>query len=142
MARLQFVVDEHIKELLDAEAREKGTTISNIVRELVNGHYGINDSVSQQLSRKETDALIFAEIEHYVKSMSIGDEFDLLMASKTFAALPMVVNGKRNTHRANIGLKFLRAVGKPPFDNLEADNEKLSANDAKLYRKILAEDNS
>ena len=66
----------------------------------------------------ETD-IVFKEIEEYISTLNINDEFELYDASETFRNIPMTKEGKPNVNRAKLGRLFGQSIGKKPFENVE-----------------------
>ena len=59
------------------------------------------------------------EIEKYILTLNINDEFELYDASETFRNIPMTKEGKPNVNRAKLGRLFGQSIGKKPFENVE-----------------------
>ena len=63
--------------------------------------------------------IVFKEIEEYISTLNINDEFELYDASETFRNIPMTKEGKPNVNRAKLGRLFGQSIGKKPFENVE-----------------------
>lgn len=63
--------------------------------------------------------VVFKEIEEYISTLNINDEFELYDASETFRNIPMTKEGKPNVNRAKLGRLFGQSIGKKPFENVE-----------------------
>lgn len=140
MERIQFYPSTQLKELLETEAKAKNISISSLVVELLQEHYKITPKPVIVLS----DAIdkVLDEVEEYVKSISVGESFDLLTASKTFKNAEMTVEGKPATNRATLGKVFASKIGVQPFGNVEFSYKsdgvtiERSKNKATMYKKV------
>ena len=83
------------------------------------------DAVLQKYKNSETldyialKDIVFKEIEEYISTLNINDEFELYDASETFRNIPMTKEGKPNVNRAKLGRLFGQSIGKKPFENVE-----------------------
>lgn len=140
MERIQFYPSTQLKALLEAEAKEKNISISGLVVELLQEHYGITPKPSFTLS--DAISKVLNEVEEYVKTISVGEYFDLLTASHTFRHIEMTVKGKPATNRATVGKIFASKIGTEPFENvqfaykLDGVTIQHSENKATMYKKI------
>lgn len=140
MERIQFYPSIQLKELLETEAKEKNISISSLVVELLQDHYDIAPKPSIML--KDAIPKVLNEIEEYVKTIPVGECFDLLTASNTFKCIEMTAKGKPSTNRATIGKKFASKIGSEPFKNVQRAYKsdgvtiKRSVNNATMYKKI------
>lgn len=133
MQRIQFYPDEKLASLLSEEAQKKGVSVSALVTDLLEEHYGLKQSSLSIISLTNT---VLDEVEAYIQANS-AQPFDLLTASATYRDIPMV-NGKQpNALRASIGRSFASKIGKPPFANVQKYRKNgkliLSENNALMY---------
>lgn len=140
MERIQFYPSIQLKELLETEAKEKNISISSLVVELLQEYYDIAPKPS--ITLKDAIPKVLNEVEEYVKTIPVGECFDLLTASYTFKCIEMTAKGKPSTNRATIGKIFGAKIGYEPFENIQVAYKsdgvtlKLSVNNAKMYKKI------
>ena len=139
MERIQFYPTMQLKGLLEEEARDKSISVSSLVVELLQEHYGIKPKPTILLADAITKVL--DEVEEYVKTISVGECFDLLTASNTFRYIDMTVQGKPATNRATIGKVFASKIGTEMFPNvqfaykLDGITIERSKNKATMYKK-------
>lgn len=138
MERIQLYPSAALKAALDQDAALKKQSISALVIEILNTHYGLTPQ--NTLSLSETLTLVMNEIEEYIKTLNTNVEFDLLTASVSFKNIEMISSGKPSTNRATIGKSFSKRIGKEPFQNVEICRNpidgkvKKTQNNATMYR--------
>ena len=74
----------------------------------------LNDAKKAGVNVQEVE-----QIEEYISTLNINDEFELYDASETFRNIPMTKEGKPNVNRAKLGRLFGQSIGKKPFENVE-----------------------
>lgn len=139
MKRIQFYPSPILAEMLATDAQTSSVGVSTLVVDLLNHHYRLVPK--NKLSLTQTTVQVLDEVEEYVKTLKINEEFDLLTASETFRKIDMVSAGKPSTNRANIGRSFSKQIGKPRFINVNVayrpDKKiKKSHNNATIYKKM------
>ena len=140
MKRIQFYPNEVLEKILNEEAQKIGVSISTLVVDLLNEHYGLVKK--NTYSESQLTQIIFGELKDYVAKQNSDEEFDLLKASKTFATIEMTFAGKPSTIRAKIGKKFAALVGIPgPFEDVSIAYKtngkvKKNINNATIYQII------
>ena len=117
--RIQFYPSEKLEKKLINEAEQLEVSVSILVNDLLNKHYGLIPATS--LSNSELRKKLFEEISDFVTKQKPGREFDLNGASETFKHIEMVYAGKPSIIRAQIGKEFnTKYVGLvEPFINVE-----------------------
>lgn len=117
--RIQFYPSEELEKKLINEAEQLEVSVSILVNDLLNKHYGLIPATS--LSNLELRKKIFKEISDFVTKQKPGREFDLNVASETFKHIEMVYAGKPSIIKAQIGKEFNnRYVGLvDPFINVK-----------------------
>lgn len=63
--------------------------------------------------------IVFKEIEEYISTLKVDEEFELYDASETFRNIPMTKEGRPSVYRAKLGRLFGQSIGKKPFENVE-----------------------
>ena len=81
--------------------------------------YSYKTKNSETLDYIALKDIVFKEIEEYISTLNINDEFELYDASETFRNIPMTKEGKPNVNRAKLGRLFGQSIGKKPFENVE-----------------------
>lgn len=103
--RIQFYPSEDLEKKLNNEAERFEVSVSTLVNDLLNKHYGLIPATS--LSGSELRKIIFKEISEFVLKQKPGREFDLNEASETYKnKIEMVYAGKPNIIKAQIGKEF------------------------------------
>ncbi len=102
--RIQFYPSQILERKLQEEANKANVTISTLVVDLLNHHYGLVPAQSK--TNVELRKIVFAEISEFIKTRPVGEEFDLNMASKTYEHISMVYAGKPSAIKAQIGREF------------------------------------
>lgn len=115
MKRIQFYPEITLETRLDTEAKELGVSVSTLVADLLNDHYGLIPKNTLSLTQATT--LVLSEVKDYIKNLKPTDEFDLSV-SPTFKSIEMVSAGKPSANRANIGRTFAKKIGKSPFSSV------------------------
>ena len=136
-SRIQFYPNDTLYNRLSKDATCAGVSISAFVVDIINEYYQKKDSSSQYvISFRDLKDKVFDEIQSYVSSHPVGDEFDILEASNTYRNIPMSIDEKPSTIRAQIGKIFSRQIGRSPFENIEYTGKVSSKNNkAAIYRK-------
>ena len=136
--RIQFYPGEELEKRLNYDAEEFNISVSTLVNDLLNKHYGLVPATS--LTNAELRNKIYAEIAVFVDNQEFGREFDLNEASETYRSISMVYAGKPSVVRAQIGKEFNnKYVGLiSPFKKvrqvkLENGNVKRTVNRAAIY---------
>ena len=116
--RIQFYPSENLEKKLTSDAEQLGVSISTLVNDLLNRHYGLIPATS--LSNTELRKIVFEEIADFVRKQIPQKEFDLNEASSTYRNISMVYEGKPSSVKAQIGKEFNnKYVGKiEPFINV------------------------
>lgn len=116
--RIQFYPNQILEQKLQEEANKANVTISTLVVDLLNHHYGLVPEYSK--TNVELRKIVFAEITEFIKTWPAGEEFDLNMASGTYENISMVYAGKPSAIKAQIGREFNgKCVAKiEPFDKV------------------------
>lgn len=117
--RIQFYPSQKLQERLTTEAERFGVSVSTLVIDVLNKHYGLIRPTS--LSNSELRKVIFEEVSEFVKAQNNGNEFDLNEASSTYRDIKMVYDGKPSAIKAQIGKEFNnKYVGRvEPFVQVE-----------------------
>ena len=139
MTRIQFYPSAELERKITEEAQKYNVAPSVLVIQILNERFGLNKTGA--LGEAEITKQVFAEITDYISAANLGDEFDLLSASDTFAKIEMVCNGKPSAVRAKIGKQFAREIGSGVYANVSRaykPNGKLkkSVNNATIYRIV------
>lgn len=137
--RIQFYPSEALETELNIEAERLEVSISILVNDILNKHYGLVPATT--LSNAELRKRIFEEISSFVQEHGKGKEFDLNEASETYKNIEMVYAGKPSAIKAQIGKEFNnKYVGKvEPFitvKQVKLENGKLKktvGNRAAIY---------
>ena len=139
MERLQFYPTPEELSALTADANKRGTSVSALLREIVDKYYSLN--APNNLTEAEIESKVLSEVESYVKAAAKGTQFDLNRASVTYGQISMVNSGsKPSVIRARLGKVFANAIGKTPFESVEVvrlENGKIkrtTSNRAAIYR--------
>ncbi|MCI8660533.1 MAG: hypothetical protein HFG54_09860 [Lachnospiraceae bacterium] len=107
--RIQFYPSDELKDKLNNESNKLGVSISVLVNDILNKHYGLipPDALTDlQIEKKVLD-----EILVYIKDESHMEEFDLNMASDTFSKIDMIYAGKPRILKARLGKTFAKLIG-------------------------------
>lgn len=136
MERIQFYPSEQLKDVLFADAQNRGMSASALVVQILQEYYNLTLKPEKTLT--EVLPKILDEVAMYVDKCHDGEKFDLLSASKTFRDLNMIVEGKPSANRATIGKIFNARLGAEPFENVEVSythvgKRELSTNRATMY---------
>jgi len=102
--RIQFYPSEELEKKLNSEAEQLEVSVSTLVNDLLNKHYGLIPATA--LSNSELRKKIFEEISEFVTKQELGKEFDLNEASETYKHIEMVYAGKPSIVKAQIGKEF------------------------------------
>jgi hypothetical protein len=136
MQRIQFYPSEDLARTLEADAKKKGVSVSTLVTDLLNEHYGFSQKDTPNLT--QLTAIVLEEVEEYLAKSNAPIEFDLNAASETYRKIDMTYGKKPSTVRASIGRSFGSKIGKAPFTNVRLSKttdgkQKLSVNNALVY---------
>lgn len=117
--RVQFYPTTDLEEKLNQESARLGVAISILVVDALNNYYGLKLPNTKTEAALEIEVL--KEIEAFAKDPKNANiEFDLNMASPTYAQISMTYNGKPKIVKARIGRTFAKRVGVvPPFLNVD-----------------------
>lgn len=117
--RIQFYPTTDLETKLKQESERLGIAISILVVDALNDYYGLKLPNTKTEAELETEVL--KEIEAFVKDpKNTNKEFDLNMASPTYAQISMTYNGRPKIVKARIGRTFAKKVGVVlPFLNVE-----------------------
>ena len=135
MNRVQFYTSQALSDILNAEAKAKGVSVSKFVTDLLERYYGLSVSAP---SVTQLTSVVLQEIENFLKAHE-GERviFDLNDASPTYRNIPMAAGLKPSAVRASIGRSFAGKIGKPPFANVKKYQvngvQQLSVNNALIY---------
>ena len=135
MNRVQFYPSQALSDILNAEAKAKGVSVSKFVTDLLERYYGLSVSAP---SVTQLTSVVLQEIENFLKAHE-GERviFDLNDASPTYRNIPMAAGLKPSAVRASIGRSFAGKIGKPPFSNVKKYQvngvQQLSVNNALIY---------
>lgn len=142
MKRVQFYPSETLANILSNESTSKGVSVSQLVVDLLEEHYGLSNN--KVLSITQVTTIVLKEVEEYVEKADGIIEFDLNTASETYRNIDMTCGKKPSTVRASIGRSFGSKIGKTPFTNVRKcivnGNQKLSVNNALVYETFAEED--
>lgn len=97
--------------------KKAGVNVSEIIIRILKKNYKTKNS--ETLDYIALKDIVFKEIEEYISTLNINDEFELYDASETFRNIPMTKEGKPNVNRAKLGRLFGQSIGKKPFENVE-----------------------
>ena len=115
--RCQVYIPEELEEVLLNDAKKAGVNVSEIIIRILRKNYKTkNCETLDYIALKD---IVFKEIEEYISTLNINDEFELYDASETFRNIPMTKEGKPNVNRAKLGRLFGQSIGKKPFENVE-----------------------
>ncbi len=115
--RVQFYTTEDLEKNLTANSLALGVSISVLVTDILNKHYGLIEG--DKLTDIQIEQRVFAEIKQFVKDAPVNNEFDLNQASDTYRKISMVYAGKPHILKARLGRKFAGLVGTGDFVNVE-----------------------
>ncbi|MBD5548315.1 MAG: hypothetical protein HDQ97_13090 [Lachnospiraceae bacterium] len=107
--RIQFYPSDELKDKLNNESNELGVSISVLVNDILNKHYGLVPP--DALTDLEIEKKVLDEILAYIKDESHIEEFDLNMASATFSKIDMIYAGKPRILKARLGKTFAKLIG-------------------------------
>lgn len=135
MQRIQFYPSATLADILDAEAKKNGVSISTFITDLLNDYYGLTKKNTPNITH--LSAIVLREVEDYLKKANSRIEFDLLSASPTYRNIDMTCGKKPSAVRASIGRSFASKIGRAPFANVRKYRvngvQQLSVNNALLY---------
>ena len=137
--RIQFFPSPELEAKLTSEAAVQGVSVSKPVLDALNQHYGlvgVNAEPYEQLQKE-----VLKEVGSYIfNPQNAGTEFDLNLASATYAQIPMTYASRPTTTRARIAKSFNRLVTKGYFNVERAMRKngkpKRTANRATIYRVV------
>lgn len=117
--RIQFYPTTDLETKLKQESQRLGIAISILVVDALNDYYGLKLPNTKTEAELETEVL--RETEAFIKDpKNTNKEFDLNMASPTYAQISMTYNGRPKIVKARIGRTFAKKVGVVlPFLNVE-----------------------
>ena len=115
--RCQVYIPKEREEVLLNDAKKAGVNVSEIIIRILKKNYKTKNS--ETLDYIALKDIVFKEIEEYISTLNINDEFELYDASETFRNIPMTKEGKPNVNRAKLGRLFGQSIGKKPFENVE-----------------------
>ena len=115
--RCQVYIPKELEEVLLNDAKKAGVNVSEIIIRILKKNYKTKNS--ETLDYIALKDIVFKEIEEYISTLNINDEFELYDASETFRNIPMTKEGKPNVNRAKLGRLFGQSIGKKPFENVE-----------------------
>lgn len=115
--RIQFYPSDELETKLLKESTELGVSVSVLVNEVLNKHYGLVPA--NALSDVEIEKKVINEILDYVQKTSYASEFDLNKASPTYCKIDMIYAGKPHILKARLGRCFAKLVGTGDFSNVE-----------------------
>lgn len=135
MNRIQFFPSENLANILNSEAASKGVSVSRLVNDLLEEHFGIASKSNPSIT--QLTGIVLKEVEEYLKQVKTNITFDLNVSS-TYRTISMVNGQKPSTIRASIGRSFKSKIGKAgPFKNVRKciinGKQQLSANNALVY---------
>ena len=110
-------IPKELEEVLLNDAKKAGVNVSEIIIRILKKNYKTKNS--ETLDYIALKDIVFKEIEEYISTLNINDEFELYDASETFRNIPMTKEGKPNVNRAKLGRLFGQSIGKKPFENVE-----------------------
>ena len=113
--RCQVYIPKELEEVLLNDAKKAGVNVSEIIIRILKKNYKTKNS--ETLDYIALKDIVFKEIEEYISTLNINDEFELYDASETFRNIPMTKEGKPNVNRAKLGRLFGQSIGKKPFEN-------------------------
>lgn len=135
MNRIQFYPNTRLANVLSTEAIKKGVSVSQLVTDLLEDHYGLSSNSGLSITLLTTKVL--KEVEDYLSTAAVKTQFDLNTASNTYRNIDMTCGKKPSTVRASIGRSFRSKIGKAPFANVQKcivnGKQKLSVNNALVY---------
>ena len=115
--RVQFYPSFELESKLLKESTELGVSVSVLVNEVLNKHYGLVPA--NALSDVQIEKIVLDEILDYVQKTSDTSEFDLNKASPTYCKIDMIYAGKPHILKARLGKCFAKLVGTGDFSNVE-----------------------
>ncbi len=107
--RIQFYTSDELEDKLNNESEKQGVSISVLVNDILNKHYGLVPP--DTLTDLEIEKKVLDEILVYIKDDSHIEEFDLNMASATFRKIDMIYAGKPRILKARLGKTFAKHIG-------------------------------
>ena len=102
--RCQVYIPKELEEVLLNDAKKAGVNVSEIIIRILKKNYKTKNS--ETLDYIALKDIVFKEIEEYISTLNINDEFELYDASETFRNIPMTKEGKPNVNRAKLGRLF------------------------------------
>lgn len=134
MQRVQFYPSDDLGLLLNEEAVKSGVSVSRLVTEILEKHYGLSKN-TQSIMVLTIDVL--KEIEDFVGQSPSSTVFDIYTASETYRGISMTEGRKPQTIRASIGRSFVAKIGGKRFPNVSKhilnNKQVLSKNNAMMY---------
>ena len=148
MLRKQFFPSERLADMLKQDSKSKGVSESTLIADILSDYYGLN-SVKSTTSMTALVQTVLEEVKAYVKTLAVGDTFDLHSASATYRSIEMAqFKGQQKTPkavRASIGRSFVSKIGTGPFTNVRKATfvdkngnrkQRLSVNNALMYEVV------
>lgn len=137
--RIQFYPSSNLENELNAESTSLGVSVSVLVNDILNKHYGLIPP--DTLTDVQIEQKVFDDLRAYVKKAPINDEFDLNKGSNTYNKIDMVYAGKPRILKATLGKKFAGMLGTGDFTNVEqvlinGKPKRTVGNRAAIYRII------
>ena len=115
--RVQFYPSYELETRLLKESTELGVSVSVLVNEVLNKHYGLVPA--NTLTDIQIEKIVIDEILDYVNKTNNESEFDLNKASPTYCKIDMIYAGKPHILKARLGKCFAKLVGTGDFANVE-----------------------
>jgi len=139
MLRIQFYPSAALLQSINADATRLGIATSTLVRDILERYYGLVPE--NTLTDSQLNTIVFAEVENFISTCSVGAVFDLYRASQTFRDIEMYYAGKPSAVRARIGKAFAtKQVGTGVFSqvapNIVNGRLVISSNKAATYLVI------
>ena len=88
--RCQVYIPKELEEVLLNDAKKAGVNVSEIIIRILKKNYKTKNS--ETLDYIALKDIVFKEIEEYISTLNINDEFELYDASETFRNIPMTKN--------------------------------------------------
>lgn len=137
--RIQFYPSCNLENKLNSESNRLGVSVSALVNDILNKHYGLVPP--DALTDVQIEQKVLDEIQNYIKDPSHTNEFDLNMASTTYSKIDMIYAGKPRILKARLGKVFAKLIGTGGYLYVEQvmlgnGNPKRSVNNRAAIYKI------
>lgn len=108
MNKIQFYPDDDLYQKLDETSRETGLSVSAIVQDFL--REALNMEPRKLKSEAEITQAVISEVVDFIKNKEEGYEFDLMMASSTFADIESFYSYESASLKVKVGRNFAKKI--------------------------------